>query len=197
MSRKIIRVGFDFDGVVAYNPLRIFRTLISSTKRNIMGIRKLNFIYPQGPLQRFVWTLLHESSVFPAKGVDLLKESVSNGLIEAHIVTGRYSFLDNQLYTWLNRYKLKQYFRTVNLNLKDEQPHLFKERIIDKYRLEYFIEDNLDIVEYLDSRGKRKGESGKGKILWIYNLLDRNHPYRYKYPYLEKALEAIVMNNEV
>ena len=53
--------------------------------------------------------------------------------------------------------------------------------------LDYFIEDNLDIVNYLSTRTKIR-------VMWIYNILDRNNPYIYKYPYLKKALEAIIGN---
>lgn len=189
MGKKVVRVGFDFDGVVAYNPLRIFRTCVAYVKRNVLGIKKLSFIYPQGYLQRVLWTIVHESSVFPSKGTDLMKQLAKDKKIEAYLVTGRYSFLDNQLSKWLEKNKLKHIFKSVNINKENNQPHLFKEEFIRKYKLDYFIEDNLDIVEYL-SREQRT------TIMWIYNILDRNHPYKYKYPYLEKALEDIMKNHE-
>lgn len=183
--RKKIKVGLDFDGVVAYNPFRVCRAPLTFLKRNILGAKKLNFWYPKEKWQQIFWKILHDSSIFPAKGIDLLKELVGDKQIEAHLVTARYSFLDNHLYNWLDRYNLRALFKTISLNKEDEQPHLFKERVIQDCNLEYFIEDNLDIVTYLHERGKTK-------IYWIYNILDRSHPYPFKYPYLEKALQEII-----
>lgn len=192
MGKKTIRVGLDFDGVVAYNPFRVCRAPLAFFKRNILGAKKLNFWYPKEKWQQIFWKILHESSVFPAKGVDLLRKLVEEEKIEAHLITGRYSFLDNHLYNWLDKHRLRRLFKTININKNDEQPHVFKERIIKKYELEIFVEDNWDIVEYLTQNSKLKDKDSKIKIYWIYNLVDRNTPYKYKSPYLQKALEEIM-----
>ena len=193
-KKKKIKVGLDFDGVVAYNPLRIFRAPLAYFKKNVVGIKKLKFWYPKQRWQQFFWIVLHESSIFPAKGADLLKKMVKEGSIEAHLVTARYSFLDTQLDKWLKKHGLKKYFKTINVNIKDEQPHLFKERMIKKLKVEYFIEDNWDIVNYIDKKLKIKTISKKTKICWIYNILDRGRVYKYKFPYLNEALRGIIVN---
>ncbi len=179
--KKRIKIGLDFDGVIAYNPFRIARPIIAVIKKNLFGVKKLKFWYPEKHWQQIFWVIIHESSVYPAKGVDLLKNMVKNENIEAHLITARYSFLDDHLFKWLDKYKLRKYFKTVNLNKHDEQPHLFKEKLIGKYQLDYYIEDNLDIVKHLVQKNKKN-------IYWIYNLFDRSYPYPKKYPYLEKAL---------
>ena len=184
MKRKI-KLGLDFDWVVAYNPFRVCRALTAYFKSNILGMKNLRFWYPQKSWQRIFWIILHESSVFPAKGIDLLEDLIKEGRIEAHLVTARYSFLDNHLFDWLERHKVKHLFKTINLNKKNEQPHLFKEKMIKSYDLDYYIEDNLDIVTHLHGKHRTK-------IYWIYNLVDRWYPHPFKYPYLEKALEDII-----
>lgn len=185
MRKKPIRVGFDFDGVIAYNPARIIRAPVAYVKRRFFGIKKLSFFYPTSAWQRLFWILVHDSSVFPAKGIDLFRKAVATGEIEAHLITARYSFLDDHLDKWLTKYDLKSYFKSININQKDQQPHIFKAEMVQKLALEYFIEDNLDIVEYVQPRVRTN-------ILWIYNILDRNHPYPHKFPYLQKALEAVL-----
>lgn len=182
---KKLKVGFDFDGVIAYNPFRIIRFPVSYFKRNVLGMKKLSFIYPKYRWQQMIWTILHESSVFPAKGVEMMKDLIREEKIEAHLITARYSFLDGHLYKWLDRHKLKKFFKTINLNKNNEQPHLFKEKLIKHHNLDIFIEDNLDIVKHLHGKGKTN-------IYWIYNLFDRNIEHPYKYPYLEKAIQDII-----
>ena len=58
-----------------------------------------------------------------------------------------------------------------------------------RLNVHYFVDDNLDIVEYL---AKKKN----AKIYWIYNFIDRSYPYEFKYPYLEKALRGIATNED-
>lgn len=185
MTKRVIKVGFDFDGVIAYNPFRLIRALISFLKHDILGIKKLSFWYPGRRWQQIFWVIIHESSIFPANGTELLKKLVMEKKIEAHLVTARYSFLDNHLFNWLKKYKLTHLFKTITLNKNDEQPHIFKEKMIKKYKLDFFIEDNWDIVKYLNQKPSTK-------IYWIYNILDHFKKYPHKFPYLGKALEDMI-----
>ena len=117
--------------------------------------------------------------------IELFKELVDEDTIEAHLITARYSFLDEQLFKWLQKHRLTSFFKTINLNKQDEQPHLFKEKMIRKYKLDYFVEDNLDIVNYLEKKVPTK-------IFWIYNIMDRLVEYPHKFPYLESALQMVI-----
>ena len=185
MKKKIV-VGLDFDGVVAYNPARLARLPIAVIKRHILGIHKVSFFVPQNDWQRDLWALGHETSVFPALGASTLRQLVRDGRVEAHLVTARFGFLEGHLLRFLDRWQLRDIFATVTLNKKEEQPHLFKERIIRVKKFHYFIEDNWDIVDHLN-HGKTQTQ-----IHWIYNLFDRGREYPHKHPYLKKALETIV-----
>lgn len=184
-KNKPITVGIDFDGVLAYNPFRIIRAPITAVKRNLFGEKKTNFYIPKTPIERAFWTVLHESSIFPAQGVGLLGDLIQEKKIEAHLVTARYSFLQQQLFHWLKKNKLDSVFSTITINQYDQQPHLYKSSVIKEKKFDYFIEDNLDIVEHVTKQSNTK-------VLWIYNLVDRNNPYPHKFPHLKKALEHIV-----
>lgn len=179
-----IKVGLDFDGVVAYNPVRIVRAPIKWFKREVLGIRKLTFFVPKNNLQRVLWTLIHESSIFPARGLDLLKQMAGDSKYEFHLITARFGFLKDNLFYWLRKNQLSDLFETVNINENQEQPHEYKERKLNELDLDYFVEDNLDIVMHLQ-------KNTDVKVYWIYNLFDKNKNYADKFPYLEKALEEI------
>lgn len=188
MNNKI-KVGFDFDGVIAYNPLRIARFPIVYAKRKLFGVREMKFYYPKYWWQKVFWVILHKSSVFPAKGVTLLKKAVEEGYIEAHLVTGRYRFLDKDLQDWLDKHRLKNVFTTINVNKDNEQPHLFKEKMIRKNNFDFFIEDNWDIVKYLSQKNITK-------MYWIYNIIDRRIIYKNKFPHLEKAIQEFIIKTQ-
>lgn len=185
MKKKII-VGLDFDGVVAYNPARLARLPISLVKKHILKTHDVTFFVPKTPLQRSLWALAHESSLFPAKGASMLRQLTANGTIEAHLVTSRFSFLEPNLYAFLKRWNLLSCFTSITLNTKEEQAHLYKEKVIRTRKFDHFVEDNWDIVEHLHASRL------KTDIHWIYNILDRRRVYPLKHPYLEHALESIV-----
>ncbi len=75
-------------------------------------------------------------------------------------------------------------FSEIYYNENDEQPHFFKERLIDKLNLDIFVEDNWNIVEHLNNKYK-------GKIYWIYNLFDKTISYQYKFSSLKKTVTFI------
>jgi hypothetical protein len=185
MKQEKIKIGVDFDGVLAYNPFRVIRAPVTFIKRNVFKSKKTHFYIPQNDAEKFIWAILHESSVFPAIGVELLKERIEKGEIEAHLVSARYSFLQKNLYAWLERHKLKDIFTSITINHNDEQPHVYKARIIKEKGFDYFIEDNYDIVSHVAAKTDTK-------ILWIYNILDRHVGYPHKFPYLEQALRSII-----
>ena len=183
---KKIKIGLDFDGVVAYNPFRVIRAPITFFKRKILKKRGTRFFVPKNDWQKGLWRILHESSVFPADGVGLLKEMAKNPKYEFHLITARYSFLRGDLDKWLKKNGLTNIFTSINSDDLDEQPHLFKESMVSKLGLDYFVEDNLDIVSHL-----RKAT--QVRIFWIYNILDR-HLYPKdpeSYPYLRSVLYEI------
>lgn len=188
-KKKPIKVGIDFDGVIAYNPFRVIRAPVTLFKRNVLGIKKTKFYIPKTRTEKFIWALLHESSIFPANGIDLLKKLVNDGVIEAHLVTARYSYLNDSLYAWLNKHDLPQYFASITVNMNDEQPHIYKARIINEKQFDYFIEDNWDIVEHIS-------KNTKTEILWIYNVLDRFTEFENKFPFLRNALLKIESNQD-
>lgn len=188
MASKIVRIGFDFDGVIAYNPIRIFRAPVMVVKRWFEKKQDLDFPVPQNKIFRWAWSLVHETSFFPSYGLDELKKLMKEKRIEAYLVTGRYSFLESSLNRWLHRNGLDGLFKGIYLNKEDKQPHVFKEEMIKKLGLNMFVEDNWDIVEYLNNKFK---DAKDIQIHWIYNILDRTKPYKNKFPYLKKFIDIL------
>jgi hypothetical protein len=181
---KTLRVGVDFDGVVAYNPLRLARSTIKYFKKEVLGVHKLTFFRPKNNFEKLLWIVLHESSVLPADGIELLKKMSKNRNMEFFLITGRYGVLKNSLMKWLKRHQLTEVFKSIYVNENEEQPHLFKKRILEELQIDCYIEDNLDIVEFLT-------KNSKCDIFWVYNLMDRHVEYLQKVPSLRHALERI------
>lgn len=184
MATKPLKVGFDFDGVLLYNPTRIVRGPVVLFKHFFLPRREKKFTIPKGKIAKFAWKMAHLSSFMIAPGLDEIERLVRAGKIEAHIITARFDFLENDFKRKLRNVNKNGIFTSAHFNKKNEQPHLFKERMINEMKLDAFIEDNYDIVSYLSKKHATK-------VLWIYNIFDRNINHPYKFPNLRKAVERL------
>ncbi len=198
MSKKItssrpLRVGFDFDGVVLFNPARTLRPFISLLKAKQVGVKRkhLEFFHPQTKFSQTMWWVAHQTSLLPADGLSLLRRMVDDHQVEAHVITGRNAYLKPDLLWKLRVFGLAPIFSSVQITADPkEQPHLFKEKIIKSLKLDVFVEDNWDIVTYLVSVFDQK-DPGQPRILWITNRFDRRLEYPYRFNSLKPCLEYI------
>lgn len=163
----------------------MFRPLVALTKKNVLHKEKVRFYVPQKKLAKLLWNMAHKSSLFVAPGfydtVKLLKEKN----IKVYLITGRFGTLQEDFEKWMKKIHAKDHFEAFYHNPKDEQPQIFKKRMIDELKLDVFIDDNWDIVNYLSDEFKDTNK----KILWITNLLDRRIQYKYKFPSVRKVYE--------
>ncbi len=182
------KVGFDFDGVVIYNPMRVLRPFASFIKKkNWVKRKELEFFVPEKNWEKFLWYLAHQSSLFPAKGWKTIKKLKQLGVIDPYLVTGRNTFLKQDLKSKFYLFGLNKVFETFYITETNEQPHLFKERVIKQLKLDFFVEDNWDIVNYLTRC------SLPAKVIWVTNFVDgQKIDYPYKVKNLEEALELIL-----
>lgn len=176
-----LRVGFDLDGVLLYNPARIVRPVISWFKRTFLHRKKLGFYYPHSNAEKLMWRLFHRSSIYNAGGLDEIRRMVQEKKIEAYLITARFGFLGHTVHRWVKKNHLEHVFTAVYFNSNDEQPHLFKERMVKELNLDVYVEDNFDIVSHLAKKTKTH-------ILWIYNIIDRSMSYTHKFPGLREAV---------
>ncbi|MBD3279228.1 MAG: hypothetical protein GF390_00780 [Candidatus Pacebacteria bacterium] len=180
-SKPKLKVGFDLDGVLLYNPARMMRPVIAFLKKHrwLVKRKKKQFFVPRSKFQQWFWWLLHKSSLFVAPGYQELKKLVKEGKIEAYLITGRFKHLEADFQRWLRKMGADEVFKTVYLNQQNQQPHLFKEQLIEKLDLDVFVEDNWDIVDHLQRRFSKSNQPKK--IFWVSNLLDLGikHPYKF------------------
>jgi len=193
---KILKVGFDLDGVILYNPARVLRPVVVQIKKRVLKRSLGQFYYPKNVWEQFVWNILHKSSVWPAPGTKLLLDLAKRKKINAYIISGRYESLKTDFKRWINKIDPNGYFSGHYYNETNDQPHLYKERMIKKLALDIYVEDNWDIVTHLTQNLKvppkarlaKGGKSQNCKIFWIYNILDRNISYKYKFAGLKQVL---------
>ncbi len=182
--KKVLKVGFDLDGVILYNPIRVFRPFakkfLKPLKAGVLGQEKESFYFPRSNFEKFLWRLIHLTSFKINRGYDDLKKLSKNKGIRLYLVTGRYGFLEDDYEKWLKKINANKVFEKCYINKKNTQPNEFKEEIIKKLKLDIYVEDNWDIIEKLNHH------TG-AEILWITNLVDRVIPYKNKFNDLKEV----------
>lgn len=162
--KKQLRVGFDLDGVLLYNPARIARPIIVFLKKIFLKKEVDKFHYPQTKIQKLIWLMFHKVVFGPALGYEDLKKLTKSKKIKAYIITGRNESLKDDYNRWMKKLGAKKYFSGSYFNDKNEQPYLFKEKMIRKLKLDLYVEDNWDIVN------KLKVKSEKLKVFRVFNF---------------------------
>lgn len=175
---KKLKVGFDLDGVILYNPIRILRPFahrfLKPLKAKVLHQKKESFFYPDTPLEKFLWRLIHKTSFRVNNGYDDLKKLAKNKKIELYLITGRYGLLLADYEDWLKKIDAKKVFKKCYINSENLQPDNFKGTMIKKLKLDIYVEDNWDIIEKLNHH------TG-ANILWITNIIDKSIPYPLKF----------------
>ncbi|MBI5127006.1 hypothetical protein HZA76_00945 [Candidatus Roizmanbacteria bacterium] len=178
---KTLRVGFDLDGVILYNPIRILRPFAKNFLKPIKAAffhqEKSLFYLPQSNFEKLLWKIIHWTSFKPNKGLEDLRKLAKNRKIKFYLITGRYDFLANDYFQWLKKIDAKKIFTQCFYNSKNLQPNVFKENMIKKLKLDIYVEDNFDIIEKLN----HQSAGWRTKILWLTNIMDKNIPYQFKF----------------
>lgn len=184
MAKHPLRVGFDLDGVLLYNPARITRPVIAFLKKYFLKKRTNSFYIPKSGPARLMWHVFHWSSLFPTSGHKQLKEFIKKNNVEAYIITARYGFLENDFQKWIKRIDPDHVFKEYYQNKSNKQPHVFKKEMIDKLGLDVFVEDNWDIVRMIKPKTKTH-------LFWITNILDRNVYHEHKFNGIEQVTKKL------
>lgn len=164
-----MKIGFDLDRIFIDNPIFVPHWLIDWLYKDHHQ-KGLAYSIPKSPLSKLIRRISHTYPLRPPikKNITILHQIHLNSDSNLYLISGRYKFLENITYKMLQKYNLLTPFTQIYLNTLDEQPHLFKEKILKKLNLDLFIDDDLDLLKYLQ---KNKIDT---KLIW-YNSDHKNY----------------------
>jgi len=186
MKKTPIKIGFDLDGVILYNPARIFRPITIAVKTILRhkSLTKTTFYYPKSVLEKILWNIVHLSSLYIADGFYEIHKLSKEKQIQAYIITSRYDCLKNDFEQWMKKMNAEDIFIGTYHNKNNLQPHIFKAQKIKELDLDFFVEDNWDIVQYIN-------KNTHAKCLWISNAFDKSISYNEKFMSLKETMKYI------
>jgi len=151
--KKRKKIAFDLDGVIIDKPPIIPKRLLEWLFCG-GGKNGLHYRYPKTRLERTIRKISHYYLFRPPiKGnVEFIKKMAKDPSLEFYVISGRYSFLEKETKNWLEKNKISKFFTQIFLNLNDEQPHLYKEKILGNLKPDIFIDDDLLLVNFLTKK---------------------------------------------
>ena len=181
-----MRLGFDFDGIFVDHPPLVPNALINRLYKK--SNRELSYRIP-GKLEQKIRIFSHHK-IFRhpiQKNLSSFRSIVKKNNLHTFLISGRFGFLRKKTEEWLERYKLKPFFKEIYFNFDNEQPHVFKNEIIRKEKIEKFIDDDIDLLIYLAK------ENPKVEFFWLHpgNNSRTNLPQNIK---MIKNLEEFFTN---
>lgn len=152
-KKRITRIGIDLDGVLIDKPPIIPKFAIEALYR-ARADNGIKYRFPATKFEKSIRWLSHAPILRPPikANVKYIKTLSKNKKYKLYIVSSRYSFLRDRTYRWLKANGLATSFEKVYLNKGDEQPHLFKERVLKKLKPDIYIDDDLPLSNYLKKR---------------------------------------------
>lgn len=187
-KRPPIKVGFDLDGVLLYNPFCSLRPVTHLLSHIRTKSKTVSFYIPRSNVMKQIWKIIHYTSIYPAVSMDKFSDFCKKNKFEAYVITARFRCLTGLFERWKSKYGANGIFKACYQNINDQQPHLFKAQKVNELQLDYYIEDNWSIVEYLAAHTK-------AKIFWVANPLDKSFiVYAHRFDDLQSALDAVVQD---
>jgi len=174
MNKTKLKVGFDLDGVLLYNPLMIVRPFLKFIRKYILKKASTGSFTAKTKAETYINWVYIKLSLLNLYGYSKIIELIESGLIEAYIVTSRHSAYEKEFSKSVVRLNKGGHFKKALYNKDDLEPFEFKRNAIKNLKLDYFVEDNLDVVLKLNAEFP-------DKIFWITNLVDKRHAFKKKF----------------
>lgn len=151
-----MKIGFDFDKVFIDYPSLVPYSFIDFLYKgkgyfnNPNKNGKMQYRYP-GILEQKIRIFTHYPIFRPLikSNYNALKRISKDKSIKTYLISSRYGFLKSRTGKLLDKYKFKKYFDDVYFNFDNKQPHIFKEQIIKKLKINIYVDDDIHLSLYL------------------------------------------------
>lgn len=155
-----MRIGFDFDKVFIDYPPLLPPQIIDFLYKGGSYFKKTNtknfspkYRYP-GKIEQKLRIFSHYPFLRKPiqENVKALQKIAGSKRNNTYLISSRFSFLKKSTNNIMEKYKLNKYFKEIYFNFDDQQPHLFKEKIIKDLKIEKYVDDDLHLSLYLASK---------------------------------------------
>ncbi len=158
-----MNIGFDLDGIFVSLP-PILPTWVIERLYREKNQKKLHYRMP-GEIEKRIRILSHVSILRPplTKNILFAKNLSRNEKYTFFLVSSRFGFLKEQTEKIVKNYGIDSIFDKIYFNYDNEQPHIFKNRVIKKMKISLFVDDDIYLLRFLAK------ENPQTKFFWLNN----------------------------
>lgn len=145
-----MNIGFDLDKIFIDYPPFLPAALIERLYRKKSN-GELAYRIPSG-IEQKIRQISHYHKLRPpiTNNINYMRTLVTtNKRHTYYLISSRFGFLDKQTKTVIEKYKIKELFKKSFFNNKNEQPHVFKDRMIKELDIALYVDDDLLLLKYL------------------------------------------------
>ncbi len=153
---KVIKIGFDLDGVIAQHSLGGLWFKLRMLKEKLLKkTHSSSYYFPNTFVEKIVWMLI-DWFRRPYAERGLLSSLARTKQLQFYLITGRFQFLEKLTLKWLRKNKFSDYFEKVLINTQDLEPTAFKAKKINQLGLDFFVDDDPGVVASLKQKTAAK-----------------------------------------
>lgn len=156
-----MNVGFDLDRIFISNPPFVPEKIILWLHKGNSN-DSLKYRIP-GKFEQVVRIISH-CPLFrqPIKeNIEFMEKLVTENNHTYFLISSRFGFLKKTTEKLIKKYEIDKMFKSLHFNYANEQPHLFKSKLILKLKIDRYIDDDLSLLNFLAERNL------KTKFFWL------------------------------
>lgn len=143
-----MKIGFDLDKVFINTPPLIPDIIIDHLYKKKTS-NKLQYRIPNKPEQ-----LLRRATHMPPFRPPIKENIAALELLHTkenklYLISSRFSFLESSTTAVIKKYSFSQIFTKMYFNYANEQPHVFKAKIIKSLALDKYVDDDFQLLTYV------------------------------------------------
>ena len=162
-----MNIGFDLDKVFINFPLFVPGKIIDWFYKGKSN-GSLSYRIPSKP-EQFLRLLLH----YPLfrqpinKNIEFVKNISKKNTDNYFLISGRFGFLKKRTDEIIKKYELDKVFKKIFINLRNEQPHVFKSNLMKRLQIDKYVDDDLYLLKYAAKQNPRT------KFFWLNKNLNK------------------------
>lgn len=162
-----MNVGFDLDKIfINFPPFVPDRIIEWFYKGKSDG--ELSYRIPSKP-EQFLRLLTHYPFLRkPIKeNIGFIKKAAAENNHTYYLISSRFGFLKKTTEKLVQKYGIDKIFKSLHFNFLNEQPHLFKNQMIQKLKIDYYVDDDLPLLNFLVDKNP------KARFFWLNNKISK------------------------
>ena len=162
-----MNIGFDLDKIfVNYPPFVPTKIIDWLYKGKPNGTLKYRI---PSRLEQIIRIFSHYPFFRPpiTKNMNYVKNLALANINKYYLISSRFSFLEKKTTGLIKRYSLDKIFNAMYFNYENRQPHEFKNEMVKKLDLDMYVDDDLQLLEYLVDKNP------KTKFFWLNNKVSK------------------------